>query len=70
VAATLPAEPYITFLRTGTSWSQQGKRTSSATAVGDFVGVSVAIDGGTIVVGASMADNEFAIPSSTGAVYV
>jgi hypothetical protein len=40
------------FVRSGTNWSQQAKLTASDAAAGDEFGVSVAISGETIVVGA------------------
>lgn len=41
------------FTRSGTTWTQQQKLTASDAATDDMFGVSVALDGDTIVVGAS-----------------
>jgi len=45
------------FVRNGTSWSQQAYLKASNSDPGDLFGVSVAIDGNTIVVGASREDS-------------
>jgi len=45
------------FTRTGTTWTQQAKLTASDGAANDRFGTSVAIDGDTIVVGASGDDD-------------
>jgi FG-GAP repeat protein len=44
------------FVRSGTSWSQQGKLTLLNAATNDFLGFSVAIDGDTALVGANRDD--------------
>jgi hypothetical protein len=44
------------FTRSGTTWSQQQKLTASDAAAGDRFGVSVAIDGDTLIVGAYQDD--------------
>jgi hypothetical protein len=41
------------FVRSGTGWSQQAKLTASDAAAGDIFGLSVAVTGDTVVVGAS-----------------
>ena len=46
------------FVRTGTTWSQQAKLTSSDAAASDQLGFSVAIDGDTALVAAA-GDNSF-----------
>ncbi|MCH7984763.1 MAG: hypothetical protein IIC28_12430, partial [Chloroflexi bacterium] len=50
-AGTDSGSAYV-FVRSGTSWSQQAKLTAGDAAAGDFFGVSVAISGDTVVVGA------------------
>jgi len=55
------------FTRTGTSWSEQAKLTASDGADGDRFGVSVAIAGDTIVVGAHWDDDNGA---DSGSAYV
>jgi FG-GAP repeat len=52
------------FVRSGTTWSQQGKLTAADGAAGDLFGDSVAISGSTAVVGARHKN------ASTGAAYV
>lgn len=52
------------FTRSGTTWSQQQKLTASDTAFGYDIGLSVAIEGSLIALGARGAD------SDTGAVYI
>ena len=52
------------FTRSGTTWSQQQKLTASDTAIGYDIGLSVAIEGDSIALGARGAD------SDTGAVYI
>jgi len=44
------------FKRSGSTWSQQQKLTASDGAAGDGFGVSVAVDGDTLIVGAYAAD--------------
>lgn len=55
------------YTRSGTAWSQQAKLTASDGAPGDEFGVSVAISGDTVVVGARAND---APASNQGAAYV
>ena len=55
------------FQRSGTAWSEQAKLTASDAAAGDVFGVSVAISGDTVVVGAY--GNDDAGPDS-GSAYV
>ncbi|MFN0204729.1 MAG: FG-GAP repeat protein [Planctomycetota bacterium] len=45
------------FVRSGTTWTQQAYLKASNTATSDFFGYSVAISGGTIVVGARQEDS-------------
>jgi len=52
------------FTRTGTTWTQQAKLSASDAALEDAFGVSVGIDGDTIVVGAGWKD------TFTGAAYI
>ena len=49
--ATDSGSAYV-FTRTGTTWTEQAKLTASDGAAGDRFGISVAIAGDTIVVGA------------------
>ncbi|MBI4750747.1 MAG: FG-GAP repeat protein [Acidobacteria bacterium] len=56
------------FVRSGTTWSQQQQLTASDGAGADLFGVSVAISGETVVVGAPQAD--VSGRSSQGAAYV
>jgi hypothetical protein len=65
-AGTDAGSAYV-FVRSGTSWSQQAKLTASDAAAGDEFGVSVAISGNTIVVGADLDD---AGGSFSGSAYV
>ena len=55
------------FTRSGTSWSQQAKIQASDIAAYDNFGISVAIDGDTVVVGAYFEDTG---GTSAGAAYV
>jgi len=56
------------FTRSGTTWTQQTKLAASDAGAGQWFGYSVAVDGGTIVVGAPYAT--FATAPTAGAVYV
>ncbi len=56
------------FTRTGSVWSEQQKLTASDAAASDFFGENVALDGDTLVVGASLDDD--AAGSNQGAAYV
>jgi len=55
------------FTRGGTNWSQQAYLKASNTNVSDFFGVSVAVSGDTVVVGATEEDSD---ADSSGAAYV
>lgn len=55
------------FTRIGTSWHQQAKLTADDGADGDLFGISVALSGDTILVGADLHDE---IAPNAGAVYV
>jgi FG-GAP repeat len=65
-AGTDSGSAYV-FVRSGSSWSQQQKLTASDGAVGDSFGVSVAVDGDTVVVGAKGDDDA---GGSSGSAYV
>jgi hypothetical protein len=56
------------FVRSGVSWSQQGKLTSLDAATDDFLGVSVAVDGDTALIGANR-DN-LGVATDAGSAYV
>jgi hypothetical protein len=58
-----PGAAYV-FVRTGTDWTQQAKLTADDGAAADRFGLSVAIEGDTVAVGANGADG------GRGAVYV
>jgi hypothetical protein len=62
-SATEAGAAYV-FTRSGSTWSQQAYLKASNTATGDSFGISVALDGDTLVVGANGED------SSAGAAYV
>ncbi|PHR93413.1 MAG: hypothetical protein COA69_04880 [Robiginitomaculum sp.] len=55
------------FTRIGANWQQQAKLTADDGASGDLFGISVALSGDTILVGADLHDN---IAPNAGAVYV
>lgn len=55
------------FTRSGTLWSEQAKLTASDAAAGDWFGISVAVSGDTVVVGAPFDDGDH---DRTGSVYV
>jgi hypothetical protein len=55
------------FTRSGTTWTQQAKLTASDAAAADWFGISVAIDGDTIVVGALFGEGAGA---DSGSAYV
>ncbi len=55
------------FTRTGTNWHQQAKLTANDGLSGDLFGISVAMSGDTILVGADLHD---AVAKNAGAVYV
>lgn len=52
IGATSDQGSAYVFVRSGTTWVEQQKLTASDGAAGDFFGISVAISGETIVVGA------------------
>ena len=54
--ATASGAAYV-FVRNGTSWSQQAYLKASNTGAGDTFGVSVAVSGDTVVVGAEKEDS-------------
>ncbi len=77
---TNPGAAYV-FVRSGTSWSQQAYLKASNTDGGDWFGISVAVSGDTVVVGAYGEDsnatgvngvqtNNVANGSGSGAAYV
>lgn len=55
------------FTRDGTTWQQQAKLTADDGADGDLFGISVALSGDTILVGADLHDE---VAKNAGAVYV
>lgn len=55
------------FIRTGTTWHQQTKLTAADGSAGDLFGISIAISGDTIVVGADLNDEK---ALNAGAAYV
>ena len=55
------------FTRSGTDWSQQAKLTAADGAKGDVFGISVALSGDTVVVGADLDDDK---GENSGAAYV
>ena len=55
------------FTRSGSTWSQQAKLDATDGAAGDVFGISVAISGDTVVIGADLADEK---GSNSGAAYV
>lgn len=55
------------FTRSGATWSQQAKLVATDGAAGDVFGISVAISGDTLVIGADLADEK---GSNSGAAYV
>ena len=65
-AGTDAGSAYV-FVRSGTFWSQQQKLTASDGAAGDNFGVSVAISGDTVIVGA---EQHVVSGSASGAAYV
>ena len=56
------------FVQSGTTWAQEAELTSSDGAAGDYFGWSVAVSGGTAVVGAP--HHKFGPNASQGAAYV
>jgi len=56
VGANVDQGSAYVFVRSGSSWSQQQQLTASDGAPGDAFGISVAISGDTIVIGASVDD--------------
>ena len=59
VSPTRPGSAYV-FTRRGETWTQQTKIVASGGKAGDWFGQSVAIDGDTLVVGASRGDTDVA----------
>ncbi|MBI5764610.1 MAG: FG-GAP repeat protein [Planctomycetes bacterium] len=55
-SASAAGAAYV-FVRSGTTWGQQAYLKASNTDAGDFFGVSVAVSGDTIVVGANQEDS-------------
>jgi len=55
------------FTRSGSTWSQQAKLDATDGAAGDVFGISVAISGDTVVIGADLTDEK---GSNSGAAYV
>jgi len=58
------------FTRSGTTWTQQGKLTASDGAASDYFGVSVALSGGTALVGAYGDDVGAKSDQDQGSAYV
>jgi len=58
------------YTRSGTVWTEQAKLTASDGAENDGFGISVAIDGNTIVIGAHWDDNENGISSGSAYTYI
>ena len=67
VAGVDSGSAYV-FTRTGSQWAQQQKLTASDAAEGDFFGVSAAISGNTVVIGAFFDDTVRG--DSAGSAYV
>jgi prepilin-type N-terminal cleavage/methylation domain-containing protein len=55
------------FVRTGATWTQQAKLTAPDGTAGDWFGWAVAVDGGTVVVGAHLDDDK---GTDSGSVWV
>lgn len=58
------------FARNGTTWTEQKKLTASDGASGDGFGISVAISGGTVAVGAFNALDDSGKGANSGAAYI
>ena len=56
------------FERSGSGWHQVSKLTASDGVEGDFLGISMALDGDTVVLGAALDDNDGG--TDAGAVYI
>ncbi|MCB0433663.1 MAG: T9SS type A sorting domain-containing protein [Mangrovimonas sp.] len=52
------------FVRSGTTWIEQQKLTASDGAANDQFGISVALDGDTVVIGANFDDDNFSLSGS------
>jgi len=52
------------FTRSGTTWTQQAKLFASDGTAGDYFGISVSIDGDTVVIGADRGDGQVAYSGS------
>ncbi len=68
-AATDSGAAYV-FVRDGSSWSPQAYLKALNTEANDYFGVSVAISGDTIVVGAPYEDSENNILNASGTAYI
>ena len=66
--ASASGSAYV-FTRTGTTWTQQAQLTASDGASTDEFGMSVAIAGDTIVVGAYLDDNDNGADSGSAYIY-
>src|SRR4029450_2430848 len=58
------------FVRSGTSWSQQAKLRASDGFIDDFFGISVSVDGDTVVVGAFGDDLDAGFNAGSAHVFV
>ena len=58
------------FTRTGIGWAQQAKLTAADAGAGDEFGISVAIDGDTVIVGANLDDGGGGAVSGSAYVFV
>ncbi|HMX26190.1 MAG TPA: putative Ig domain-containing protein, partial [Blastocatellia bacterium] len=67
--ATDSGAAYV-FVRSGTTWSQQAYLKAADTAAQDFFGISVAISGDTVVVGAMFEDSNATGVNGAGANYL
>lgn len=68
-ASGVDAGSAYVFVRSGTIWTQQAKLTALDAATNDGFGVSVAIDGDTIIVGAENDDNAGGIDAGSAYVF-
>ncbi len=68
-AAGMDAGSAYVYVRSGTTWSEQAHLFASDTAAGDFFGISVAISGETIVVGAPRDDIAAGVEAGSAYVY-
>jgi hypothetical protein len=58
------------FTRSGSTWTQRAMIQSNDIAVGDYFGITVAISGNTIIVGAQYEDGSSSSATNYGSVYV